>query len=199
MSQNGKGANGKYESLITPDTLLLIKGWARDGANDKEICKNLGIAYRTYYKYRQEHKEFDDAINEGRRPIIVTVEDTFFSKKLQGYTVTEKTKEKTVLRDASGNITGSSEHIRENERYIPPDTGAIIFFLKCRMKEKYNEIPNAALTEKKLKAEIALYEKKIEALSGSDNTALEILDQILDGVHRKAMEKESKEDNQNES
>lgn len=182
-------AKCKYDRIITPDVLLLLKGWARDGLNDKELCERLHIQPRTFYSYQKKFPEFAEAITEGRKPVIVEVEDTFFKKKLQGYKVTEVTKEKTVQKDAAGIIVGTTEHVRENERYIPPDTGAIIFFLKCRARDKYNEVPNSALTEKKLKAEIALLEKKIEALDGSDNTTLEILDKILDGIMANAKSK----------
>ena len=79
------------------------------------------------------------AIKKGRKPVIVEVEDTFFEKKLKGYTVTETITEKSIQRDANNEIIGSTEHIRKSERYIPPDTTALIFFLKCRAKDRYND------------------------------------------------------------
>lgn len=179
-------AKCKYDRIITPDVLLLLKGWARDGLNDKELCERLHIQPRTFYSYQKKFPEFAEAITEGRKPVIVEVEDTFFKKKLQGYKVTEVTKEKTVQKDAAGKIIGTTEHVRENERYIPPDTGAIIFFLKCRLRSKYNEVPNSVLVEKKLKAEVSILEKKLELLNGADNTALDKLDEILDNIAQSA-------------
>lgn len=141
-------AKGKYKDWLTPDSLLLIKGWARDGLTDKEIADNIGIHVATFCDWKNKYSEFSETIKEGRSPVLVKVEDTFFTKKLQGYTVKEVTKEKTIHRDADGNVTGSTEHVRENERYIPPDTTGIIFYLKCRKPETYNDRINVALEDK---------------------------------------------------
>ena len=179
-------AKCKYDKIITPTVLEQIKALAQKGCNDKEIYEALHISKRTFYDYQDRFEEFANAIKEGREPIIAEVEATFFTKKLQGYKVTETTKEKTVQKDAAGIIVGTTEHVRENERYIPPDTGAIIFFLKCRLRSKYNEVPNSVLVEKKLKAEVSILEKKLELLNGADNTALDKLDEILDNIAQSA-------------
>lgn len=131
---------GKYKEWLEPDNLLRIKGWARDGLTDKEIAENkIGVAESTFGTWKAKYPEINEAIKTGQEPVNIKLEDTFFSKKLSGYKVTETIKEKTVQRDASGNVIGSTEHVRESERYIPPDTTAMIFYLKCRMKEKYND------------------------------------------------------------
>lgn len=132
-------AKGKYHEWITPDGLLLIKGWARDGLTDKEIADNIGVHVSTFCEWINKYPEFSEAIKKGRRPVLVEVEDTFFEKKLKGHFVDEEITEKTVHRDESGNITGSTEHKRISKRYIAPDTTAMIFFMKCRMPDKYND------------------------------------------------------------
>lgn len=129
----------KYKDWLTPDSLLIVKGWARDGLTDKEIAENMNVSMSTLTEWKRKYSALSAAIKKGRRPIIVKVEDTFFKKKLRGYTVKETTTEKTIHRNADGDITGSTEHFRENERYIPPDTTAIIFYLKCRKPEIYND------------------------------------------------------------
>ena len=131
---------GKYQEWLEPDNLLRIKGWARDGLTDKEIAESqIGVDESNFCKWKSKYPAINQALKEGREPVNITLEDTFFSKKLSGYKVTETIKEKTVQRDANGNIIGSTEHVRESERYIPPDTTAMIFYLKCRMKDKYND------------------------------------------------------------
>lgn len=141
-------AKGKYQEWLTPDGLLLIKGWARDGLTDKEIADNIGINKDTFYKWKIRFPDFSDTIKSGRSPVIVEVEDTFLEKKLKGYYVDEEITEKTIIRDAQGNQTGSTEHKRINRRYIAPDTTAMIFYLKCRKPEKYNDRINVALEDK---------------------------------------------------
>lgn len=176
----------KYTQLVNNDVLTIIRGWARDGMTDAEIAEHMHISKHSFYKWMKLHEEFANAVIEGRRPVLVEVEDTFYDKKLKGYYVTETTKEKTVQRNTNGEITGTVEHVRENERYIPPDTTAIIFYLKCRMRNKYNETPNSKLIENKLRKEITLLEKRIEAISGADTAALDKLDKILDDVQKTA-------------
>lgn len=127
---------GKYQEWLENDSLLLIKSWARDGLTDEEIARNIGISSSTFYEWCKRFSVFSETIKKGRKPVTVEVEDTFFEKKLQGYTVTEKTKEVTISPDGA-----KTQHIKESERYIPPDTTAMIFFLKNRMPDKYRDKP----------------------------------------------------------
>lgn len=127
-------AKGKYREWISPDGLLLVKGWARDGLTDEEIAKNIGVNKVTIYDWIKRFPEFSNAIKTGRKPVLVEVEDTFFEKKLKGYYVDEEIEEITIHPDG-----GQTKHKRKSKRYIPPDTTAMIFFMKCRMPEKYND------------------------------------------------------------
>lgn len=142
-------AKGKYHDWLTPDGLLLIKGWARDGLTDKEISDNIGVSQQTFCEWRKRFPEFSESIKKGRRPVLVEVEDTFFEKKLKGHYVDEEITEKTVQRDSSGAVIGSTEHKRISKRYIAPDTTAMIFFMKCRMSEKYNDKINLTVDDKR--------------------------------------------------
>ena len=36
-------AKGKYQKWLTPEGLLLLEGWARDGLTDEQIAKKIGI------------------------------------------------------------------------------------------------------------------------------------------------------------
>lgn len=141
-------AKGKYQEWLTDDGLLILKGWARDGLTDEEIAKRIGISSKTLYEWYNRFSEICSTIKKGRRPVLVEVEDSFFETKLKGHYVEEETIEKTVHRDAKGNVTGSTEHKRVTKRYIPADTTAQIFFMKCRMPEKYNDKLNVSLEAK---------------------------------------------------
>lgn len=140
-------AKGKYHDWLTTDGLLKLKSYARDGLNDKEIAAKIGITQETFYQWIKRFSEFSESIKKGREPINTIVEDTFFNEKLQSRTIKEKTVEKTIHRDADGNITGSSEHIKETERFIPADTTAMLFYMKCRMPEKYNDKLNVTVED----------------------------------------------------
>lgn len=136
----------KYE--YWKDRLLEIKGWARDGLTDDEIAKKLSISIATLYNWKNLHLEFSKAIKDGRAPVNVEVEDTFFEKKLNGYFIEEEVQERCVQKDASGNVKGTTDHIRKYKRYIPPDTTALIFYLKCRLSHKYNDKLNVVVDDR---------------------------------------------------
>ena len=143
-------AKGKYHEWLTPDGLLLIKSFARDGLSDKEIARDkLHISTQTFYDWVKRFPDFSETIKKGRAPVNVVVEDTFFAEKLKGNYVSEETTETTINKDADGKIIGSSTHKRISKRFIPADTTAMIFYLKCRMGNKYNDkqVPNDAKIE----------------------------------------------------
>ena len=141
-------AKGKYHNWITEDGLLMIKSFARDGLNDKEIADRIGITQETFYQWLKRFSEFSEAIKKGREPVNTIVEDTFFETKLKPQRIVETIREKTVHKDANGNITGTTEHKREVERYIPADTTAMLFYMKCRMPHKYNDKLNVTVDTK---------------------------------------------------
>ena len=107
-------AKCKYDRIITPDVLLLLKGWARDGLNDKELCERLHIQPRTFYSYQKKFPEFAEAITEGRKPVIVEVEDTFFKKKLQGKKPYKKMQQELLSVQQS-----TSERTKDTSHLIP--------------------------------------------------------------------------------
>lgn len=129
----------KYKEWLIDSNLLTIEGWAREGLNDEEIAKKIGINKSTFYDWVRRFPPFSDSIKKGRYPVIIDAESTFFEKKLKGYFVNEEVTEKTVQRNAQGDIIGTTEHKRVSSRFIPPDTTAMIFYLKCRKGEVYND------------------------------------------------------------
>lgn len=127
-------AKGKYHDWLTEDGLLQLKGWARDGLDDKEIADKMGINRSTLYDWIRRFSTISNTIKEGRKPIVIAVENTFFEKKLNGYFVDEEVTE--ITEHPNG---GQTKHKRITKRYIPPDTTAMIFYLKCRKPDVYND------------------------------------------------------------
>ena len=118
---------GKFAEWIEPDGLLILKGWARDGLTNLEIAKNCGVAPSTFGEWLNKFPGIKDTLKEGRRPVLVEVEDTFFEKKFKGYFVEEEIVEVTEHPNKT-----KTTHRKKMKRFIPPDTTAMIFYLKCR-------------------------------------------------------------------
>lgn len=119
----------KVEDWLTEDSLLKLKGWARDGLTDIEIWKQIGIGKTTFYKWMKLYPNFANAIKEGREPVIVQVEDAFINSCL-GYYKTER----TIIEYPDG-----TQVKKAVEKYYPPKVGAQIFYLKTKKPELWSD------------------------------------------------------------
>lgn len=60
-------AKGKYEEWLTPEGLLLIEGWARDGLTDEQIAHNMGIVPSTLYEWKKKYPELSDTLKTEKK------------------------------------------------------------------------------------------------------------------------------------
>jgi len=129
-------AKGKYEKWRTEDSLLLLKGWARDGLTDEEIAKKMQISCSTFYEWQKKYSDISEALKKGREPADVILEDTAFERATQWRTVKEITRALQFNRES-----GKKELvvIKEVEKKVPPDSTLLIFLMKNRMKDKYGD------------------------------------------------------------
>lgn len=115
-------AKGKYEYWLTPDGLLRIGGWARDGLTDEQIAKNMGISRSTLNEWAKKYPDISDTLKKTKDIADREVENALF-KRAVGYEYDE-VKEKYecgVLTERT--IT---------KKMVVPDTTAQIFWLKNR-------------------------------------------------------------------
>lgn len=136
-------AKGKYADWLTPDGLLLLEGWARDGLTDEQIARNMGIAYSTLRLWMDKFSAISAAIKKGKAPVDIEVENALLKKAL-GFSVKIKkpikVRTKKQLKD-KGTIEEERIEYAEEEVYIPPDTIAQIFWLKNRRPDKWRDKP----------------------------------------------------------
>lgn len=124
-------AKGKYHDWLTPEGLLKIEGWARDGLTEDQIAANMGISRSTLNKWKQEYSDILDTLKKGKEVVDRQVENALLKRAL-GYTYDEITKE------------GGVETKRVTKEVIP-DTTAQIFWLKNRMPHKYRDRKDVAI------------------------------------------------------
>ena len=62
-------AKGKYEYWLTPEGLLKLEGWARDGLTDEQIAQNIRISRETLYAWKKKYPDISDALKRGKRSI----------------------------------------------------------------------------------------------------------------------------------
>ena len=153
------GRKGKYEYWISPDGLLLIKGWARDGLSKEQIAKNIGVRVETIIDWEKRFPQFSKALKKGREVVVCELENALI-KRARGFDVEETTEELRFNR-----ATGQNEMIvtKRTTKHVAPDTGAIAFALKNYAPEKWRDRkdveisgqldtnPFAGLTEEQLR------------------------------------------------
>ena len=118
-------AKRKYEYWLTPEGLIKLEGWARDGLTDEQIAKNIGINRDTLYRWKKAYPDFSDALKRGKEVIDRQVENALLKRAL-GYTYDEVTFEDGV-------------EVKRVRKQVAPDTTAQIFWLKNRKPEDWRD------------------------------------------------------------
>lgn len=130
-------AKGKYEYWITPEGLLKIEGWARDGLVDKQIAANIGVSERTFTDWKSRHSAISSVLKKGKEVVDRQVENALLKRAL-GYEY-EEVKEKFEC----GVLTERTVTKKE----VIPDTTAQIFWLKNRKRESWTDKQSIELSK----------------------------------------------------
>lgn len=128
-------AKGKYQRWLTPEGLLLVQGWARDGLTDEEIACKMGVTRKTLYEWMNRFSDIRDTIKRNKEVADREVEQALF-RKATGYKIKEVTRERRI-----NPLTRESELvvIKEIEKDVAPDTAAQVFWLKNRKPEVWRD------------------------------------------------------------
>jgi transcriptional regulator with XRE-family HTH domain len=121
-------AKGKYEEWLSPEGLLLIEGWARDGLTDEQIAHNMGISRSTLNEWKKKYSDISDTLKKGKEVIDRLVENALLKRAL-GYTYDEVTEEESE--------DGFKRKVVTKE--VIPDTTAQIFWLKNRKSDVWKD------------------------------------------------------------
>ena len=164
---NKGGPKGKYLDWITNEGLVKLEGWAMDGLTDEQIAKNIGIAPRTLYEWKDRFPQLSQSLKRGKDVVDREVENALLKRAL-GYGYSEKKYEmvKTgeeeyylkqkiaVQKYKLANPEATREEILLVEKSVPkyepflveektkevaPDTTAAIFWLKNRKPAQWRD------------------------------------------------------------
>lgn len=135
-------AKGKYEKWLKQENLLLIEGWKRDGLSDEQVARNMGVRRGTLYEWARKYPDISDALKKGREVIVREVENALIKKAL-GYDYIEEIRERK--RDMK---TGQFKLVvtRSVTKHVPPDVGAIAFYLKNVCPDKWRDKQNLEIS-----------------------------------------------------
>ena len=82
-------AKGKYETWLTPEHLILLQGWTRDGLTDEQLAARMGIASATLYEWKKKYPEISDALKRGKEVVDYEVENALLRSALEGSTTAQ--------------------------------------------------------------------------------------------------------------
>lgn len=130
---NSKG-NGKYKEWLKENNLIRLTDWIKkeEGATDKDISKYIGISTTTFYEWIKKYPEIKKAVEEGKEPTDIKVENAMYKSAL-GYFVEE---EEFSIQESD---RGTTKKTKKTKRYIPPNITAQIFWLKNRNPKEWRD------------------------------------------------------------
>jgi hypothetical protein len=123
----------KYEDDVKP-RLEEIKAWAKQGLIDPDIWYNLGISKNSFYRWKNNHREFREALRVGKAVANKRVENALY-QRATGYEYDEVTEEVIGYKEDGEPI----KRVKATTKHQPPDTTAQIFWLKNRDPEKWRD------------------------------------------------------------
>lgn len=126
-------ARGKYEYWLTPDGLLLLEAWARNGLTDEQIAHNMGVSVATLSNYKNKYLEILEALKKGKEVVDIEVENALLKRAL-GYRYDEITIE-------------DGEETKRVTKEVQPDTTAQIFWLKNRRPDLWRDKQNIEVSK----------------------------------------------------
>ena len=152
------GPKGKYQEWLTPDGLLRLTGWAREGLTDSQIAHNIGIALGTLCEWKNAYPEIAKAIKKGKAPVDLEVENALL-KRAMGYDYEE------TITDIGAD---GKQHVRKLRKHMPADVTAQIYWLNNRRSDRWRnrKASDDSQTEKDKNAPIFELLKRLDGECG---------------------------------
>lgn len=143
----------KHESWLTPEGLMLLESWARDGLTDEQIAKNMGIYVSTLYRWKKSNCEICEALKRGKDVVDVQVENALLKRAL-GFEYNE------VMTEQSEDGVKK----RVTRKMVVPDVTAQIYWLNNRKPSQWRN----RREEEPKRADTSLMEALVRVVTGND-------------------------------
>lgn len=129
----------KYHTHVEP-RLIEVGAWCRDGYTDEGIAQMLGVAYSTFREYMKKHPALSAALKENKAVADINVENALYEKATRT-TIKKMVPMKLKRTYVENGYVLSEEYVKvtEVEEEIPPDTTAMIFWLKNRKPAEWRD------------------------------------------------------------
>ena len=145
----------KYDSHVKPHLDKITK-WTED-LTDEQIAARLKISRKSFIEYKKQHPELVEALEKGKKRLVVELKDTL-KKKAKGFYY-EEVKAVKIHNPDSDAEPEWIEKIEINRKYAQPDTGAAHLLLKNLDPTWRND---DAETMKLKKQQVEIQKQKLE-------------------------------------
>ena len=132
------GAKGKFLQWLTPEGLIKLEGWAREGLTDEQIASNIGVTTSTLYNWKNKYFDISEALKRGKEVVDLQVENALLKRAL-GYRYDEITRESVLDPKTNRHELAITKVVTKE---VNPDTTAQIFWLKNRRPDKWRDKQN---------------------------------------------------------
>ena len=149
-------SNSRYGMTM----LELLHHFAKAGMTLREMAEALEVTEATLDKWTAEIPAVKEALVKGREIADAKVAASLYRRAVGGF----EQRETKVVKDAEGNVVGQTETVR----VLPPDPGAIAFWLKNRRPDLWRDKVEHDVTGK-ISIEVTKRRR-------------ELIDQLLDAV-----------------
>lgn len=145
----------KYDSHVKPHLDKITK-WTED-LTDEQIAARLKISRKSFIEYKKQHPELVEALEKGKKRLVVELKDTL-KKKAKGFYY-EEVKTVKIHNPDSDAEPEWIEKVEINRKYAQPDTGAAHLLLKNLDPTWRND---DAETMKLKKQQVEIQKQKLE-------------------------------------
>ena len=133
----GRGkTKSKAEDWITEDGLLTIRGLARDGLTNDAIAEQIHVNKSTFANWVHKYPQIEQALKEGRRPVIEEVESAAY-KAAKGFWTEDVDTE--IYVDEKGQ---ERKRVVKHKRWIKAEPAMMCYLLNNRKPERYSNHPD---------------------------------------------------------
>lgn len=122
----------ELEDVLTPEGLMLIQCWVRDGLTVKQIAERLQVSSDTLYKWRYNHPELEEAFKKGKELVDYEVENALLKAAL-GYTKTKTIVYTGKLKSNGSRDVGEEKVVEE----VGPNVTACLAWLNNRKSKDW--------------------------------------------------------------
>ena len=152
------------EDWETEDSLLLLRGWKRDGLSDRDVAKKMGIAPETLCRWKARSESIRQCLSKTKEIIDRELEESMY-KRAKGFYVYEWVEEYRYDENGNEFLT----YRKKNRKFIPPSETMQIFLSKHGIRGKWLDEKTEA-DKKEQDARIAKLQKDAQ----DDDKASEI-------------------------